>query len=89
MPWVGNHTDACASARIHNVWVVVKIMVPFLVPMIIRHLIFRVPQKGTLILITPICRGSRQLYKSIPKSVALRTPNAHTMPTLVCERFRV
>ena len=27
-------------------WVVVKIMVPFWVPIIIRHLIFRVPKKG-------------------------------------------
>ena len=33
-PWVG-----C-------IWVVVKIMVPFWVPIIIRHLIFRVPKKG-------------------------------------------
>ena len=31
-------------------WVVVKIMVPFWAPNIVRHLIFRVPQKGTLIL---------------------------------------
>ena len=30
--------------------VVVKIMVPFWVLMIIRHLIFRVPQKGAIIL---------------------------------------
>ena len=28
------------------IWVVVKIMVPFWVPIIIRHLIFRVPKKG-------------------------------------------
>ena len=28
-------------------WVVVKIMVPFWVLIIIRHLIFRVPKKGT------------------------------------------
>ena len=28
------------------IWVVVKIMVPFWVPNIIRHLIFRVPEKG-------------------------------------------
>ena len=27
-------------------WVVVKIMVPFWVPIIIRHLLFRVPNKG-------------------------------------------
>ena len=27
------------------IWVVVKIMVPFWVPIIIRHLIFRVPKK--------------------------------------------
>ena len=29
-----------------NMWVVVKIMVPFWVPIIIRHLLFRVPKKG-------------------------------------------
>ena len=29
-----------------STWVVVKIMVPFWVLIIIRHLIFRVPQKG-------------------------------------------
>ena len=28
------------------IWVVVKVMVPFWVLIIIRHLIFRVPQKG-------------------------------------------
>ena len=33
-------------------WVVVKIMVPFWIPIIIRPLICRVPQKGTIILIT-------------------------------------
>ena len=27
-------------------WVVVKIMVPFWIPIIIRHLLFRVPKKG-------------------------------------------
>ena len=30
------------------IWVVVKIMVPFWVPILIRHLIFRVPNKGTI-----------------------------------------
>ena len=33
-------------------WVVVKIRVPFWVLSIIRHLLFRVPKKGTLILTT-------------------------------------
>ena len=33
----------CAAS---GTWVVVKIMVPFWVPFIIRHLIFRVPKKG-------------------------------------------
>ena len=28
------------------IWEVVKIMVPFGVPIIIRHLVFRVPKKG-------------------------------------------
>ena len=27
-------------------WVVVKIMVPFWIPIIIRHLLFRVPKNG-------------------------------------------
>ena len=34
------------------IWVVVKIMVPFWIPIIVRHLIYRVPQKGTMILTT-------------------------------------
>ena len=34
------------------IWVVVKIMVPFWVPIIIRHPILMVPQKGTIILTT-------------------------------------
>ena len=29
-----------------TIWVVVKIMVPFWVPIIVRHLLFRVPKKG-------------------------------------------
>ena len=29
-----------------RIWVVAKIMVPFWIPIIIRHLIFRVPKKG-------------------------------------------
>ena len=29
-----------------SIWMVVKIMVPFWIPIIIRHLIFRVPKKG-------------------------------------------
>ena len=33
-------------------WVVVKIMVPFWIPIIIRHLIFRVPKKGAIVLTT-------------------------------------
>ena len=33
------------KATIVIVWVVVKIMVPFGVPIIIRHLLFRVPKK--------------------------------------------
>ena len=34
------------------IWVVVKIMVPFWIPIIIRHLIFRAPKKETIILTT-------------------------------------
>ena len=29
---------------VRDIWVVVKIMVPFLDPLIIRHLVFRVPK---------------------------------------------
>ena len=29
-----------------DLWVVVKITVPFWIPIIIRHLVFRVPKKG-------------------------------------------
>ena len=31
---------------IWSIWVVVKIMVPFWVPIIVRHLVFRVSKKG-------------------------------------------
>ena len=30
----------------YSIWVVVKIMVPFWVPILVRHLISRVPKKG-------------------------------------------
>ena len=33
-------------------WVVVRIMVPFWVLNIVRHLLFRVPKRGTIILTT-------------------------------------
>ena len=32
--------------HLSNMWVVVTIVVPFWIPNIMRHLIFRVPQKG-------------------------------------------
>ena len=35
-----------------RVWVVVKIMVHFRIPIITRHPIFRVPKNGTIILTT-------------------------------------
>ena len=35
-----------AASAAETIWVVVKIMVPFWVPIIIRPLIFRVPKKG-------------------------------------------
>ena len=40
--------EKAASQVCHepSTWVVVKIMVPFWVPVIIRHLLFRVPKKG-------------------------------------------
>ena len=45
----------CAGIKLRlafGIWVVVKIMVPFWIPIIIRPLIFRVPKKGTIILTT-------------------------------------
>ena len=45
--------------------VVVKIRVPFWILKLIRHLLFRVPQKGTLILTTAHIL-SKSLYLSIP-----------------------
>ena len=41
--WVRPYDPGLAAALIR---VVVKIMVPFWVPIIIRHLLFRVPKKG-------------------------------------------
>ena len=50
---LGAHTSkgekdmtATVISRYDLIWVVVKIMVPFWIPSIIRHLIFRVPKKG-------------------------------------------
>ena len=44
-------TEDKASLEIFGaIWVVVRIGVSFWVPIIARHLIFRVPKKGTLIL---------------------------------------
>ena len=41
--WAGDY-----QKRLHfGLWGVVKIMVPSWLPIIIRHLIFRVPQKGS------------------------------------------
>ena len=37
---------ASESLRFYVIWVVVKIMVPFWVPIIIQDLLFRVPKKG-------------------------------------------
>ena len=34
------------KAKAQQIWVVVKIMVPFWVPIILRHLILREPKKG-------------------------------------------
>ena len=41
-----------------NIWVVVRIIVSFWVPIIIRNLIFRGTQKGTIILTTTHMPGS-------------------------------
>ena len=45
-----------------SIWVVVKIMVPFWVLIIIRHLLFRVPQKVTIILTTTHIKAFRELH---------------------------
>ena len=41
------HVTLKALKALNPKWVVVKIMVSFWIPIIIRHLIFRVPQKGS------------------------------------------
>ena len=46
MPMAAWHSAESVAARVLCIWVVVKIMVPFWVPITIRHLIFRVPKKG-------------------------------------------
>ena len=40
------------GAKVSTIRVVVRIMVPSWIPIIIRHLLFRVPKKGTIILAT-------------------------------------
>ena len=53
--------------RVHEIyiWVVVKIMVPLWVLIIIRHLLFRVPKIGTLILTTTHIHMYRNMYMYI------------------------
>ena len=46
MPKSQEASDPEAEGAPGSMWVVVKIMVPFWVPTIIRHLLFRVPKKG-------------------------------------------
>ena len=41
-----NALKQCFRGARTLIWVVVKIMIPFWIPIIIRHLIFRVPEKG-------------------------------------------
>ena len=47
----------------HPIWAIVKIMVPFWIPINIRHLVFRLPKKGDYNFLQPLigCRTS-QLY---------------------------
>ena len=55
--YIGRELGYCPHlASLHNmrhikgiIWVVVKIVVPFWILFIIRHLVFRVPKKGTII----------------------------------------
>ena len=49
------------AAAVIPTWVVVKIMVPFRVPIIIRPLIFRVHKKGTIVLTTTHLRHGAPL----------------------------
>ena len=47
LPYMLSCADVKKKQRKGSViWVAVKIIVPFWVPIIVRHLIFRVPKKG-------------------------------------------
>ena len=39
-------TLAAMMPLLGSIWVVVKVMVPFWVPILIQHLLFRVPKSG-------------------------------------------
>ena len=57
-----------ALKRVYNTWsigVVVKIVVPFCVLSIIRHLIFRGPKTGASTLLGPSSKRSRITGKSV------------------------
>ena len=59
-------------------WVVVKIMVPFWVPIIARHLLFRVPKKGTINFDSHPCKGLNVKSRILPGGlVDLSPPWAH------------
>ena len=71
------NTNITISIYIY-IWVVVKIMVPFWVPIIARPLIFRVPLKGTIILITThINFQINKIVKAILFSARLRLSEKH------------
>ena len=47
-----------------NIWVVVKIKVPFGVPITIRHLLFRVPKKTLILTTTHMLSSKLQLCRT-------------------------
>ena len=79
-----SHQQIACPIKLEVLWVVVKIMVPFWVPIIIRPLIFRVPQKRARILTTTLMfflrkvgqlMGSPKLYSQNLTFRPARNPN--------------
>ena len=67
-----------------DIWLVVKIMVPFWIPIIIRHLIFRVPKKGTKVLTTThlglSLHGPQAEEHGLPAALRMMCPKGPFMP---------
>ena len=64
------------------IWVVVKLMALFWIPIIIRPLIFRVPQKGTIILTTNHLASPQKLSPSCIPARAVATAPCSTQGIL-------